>query len=485
MSTHKKGTLQYLENEKRTLFLKRAEQLTSKTVVFLDEERSEVTGLVESYRGSSLYYYDPASEQYYPDKLGILDYQAFTYDLSLVCMVYCLSGQFDKAERILRVLEKNFLIEKNGNKGLLNSYLITDFAGTIDEDALVMGIDGDRIHVGPNMWIALSALHYNAITETNTFLPFVLEIARWAYEMPHFAFADGSRGAVCMGSGWGPDWSTVYSTENIVDYYAVLQWLEEIYRKDSPLLEKIFRQKNFTADKISDEKQCLEKWLVSVGFNPEYQSFNCGYNEQGIDRTKALDTVSWGIAALGPARLEKWGIDPFKMVEFAEKNFHVRQRIAEVEIEGFDFTTEEYKDPNRMPVIWWEGTGQMILMYQVMAEYCQQKSDFVQMEKFQKKALRYLQEMDKMTSIAQLPHGMLPYTSIQPKDTEIVNTFFYGWEIPRGRDGQWVSSLASSLWRIVGMVGFNPLLREQKTMGMLKGMGIEIAQVLNSPGQLQ
>lgn len=473
------NTLQIFRREKSSLFFKRAYQLTTNTTSFLDEKRSDITGLVESYHGSSTFYYDCASEEYYPDKIGILDYQAFTYDLSLVCMVYCLDNQFEKASQILDVLQTNFAIEKNGYKGLLNSYLITDFDMSTGEEGLKMGIDGDRIHVGPNMWVALAALHYDELTTTRTFLPFVLDIAHWAYDLPHFTFPDGSRGVASMGSGWGPDWSFVYSTENIIDYYAVLNWLEEVYTKDFNA-QKVFRQKDFDIDKIVSEKSCIEKWLVSVAFNSEYQSFNCGYNEQGVDKTKALDTVSWGIAALTPDKLLKWGMDPFKMVEFAERNFLVRQQVDEIEIEGFDFTSVEYKDPKRTPVIWWEGTGQMILMYQVMAEFCQRQGDIVNMNKFRRKALRYLQEMDKMSAIAQLPQGVLPYTSIQPKDKEIVNTFFYGWEIPRGNEGRWVSSLASSLWRIIGMTGFNPLVREQKTVGLLREMGIELVQVLSN-----
>jgi hypothetical protein len=88
--------------------------------------------------------------------------------------------------------------------------------------------------------------------------------------------------------------------------------------------------------------------------------------------------------------------------------------------------------------------------------------------------MQYLAEMDKMSRMARLPNGVLPYTSIQPKDTEVVNTFFYGWEIPRGKNGQWVTSLASTMWRVIASVGFNPLVSEQRTIGMLQDLNTKM-----------
>lgn len=454
-------------------YVEKLMQADKETLTFLNKERSAVTGLVESFHGSSPYYYDPASEQYYPDKVGILDEQGFTYDLALVIMVYALNGHFDKARKILSVLEKNFPVEKNGYIGLFNSYVITDF-DTWGEDILKMGIDGDRIHVGPNMWVAMAALQFNKITGSHEFLPFALEISKWAYNLPHFKFPDGSRGPASMGSGWGPDWSTVFSTENVIDNYAVLKTLEEVYIGADEKIRKIFEQKKFGWTEILLEKASIIKWLKEVGFNPQYQSFNCGYNENGVDKTKALDTVSWGIAAISPAELIKWGIDPFKMIEFAENNFMIEQTISGEAIKGFDFTDEKYKDPNRARLIWWEGTGQMVLAYQIMADYCQQTGDTDRMVEYQNKALIFSREMGKMAKITGLPSGTLPYTSIQPKDTEIINTFSYGWEIPRGLNGQWVSSLSSTLWRVIGVSGFNPLDSRQNTFGMLYRLGTEM-----------
>ncbi len=462
----------------KNYYLEKLNTLDHKVLSFLERQRNQGTGLLESFHGSSNYYYDEASQQYYAQKAGLLDQQAFTYDLALAVIVYVINGQNKKADDILAVLKDNFFVEKNGYIGLLNAYQTSEF-DVWGQDNLLMGVDGDRIHVGPNMWVAMASLQYDRLSHTAKYLDFAIAIAKWAYGLPHFRFADGSRGAVSMGSGWGPDWSTVYSTENIIDNYAVLQMLEELYKTADEQEKSIFAANKFGLKEIQYEKQCIKNWLLRVGFNKNYQSFNCGYNEKGVDQTKALDTVSWSITALGPEVLVSWGLNPVKMIQFAEENFLVQQEINGEMIEGFDFTDEQGKDKNRPRLIWWEGTGEMVLAYQVMADYSQRQGNPARAEAYQEKALRFLMAMERMNEQAGLPEGVLPYTSIQPKDREVLNTFFYEWEIPRGRGGRWVSALSSTLWRILGMTGFNPLVHEQRTAGLLKHTSEEMRAKAN------
>lgn len=452
---------------KESIYLQSLIDLDRSILLHLNKQSNSSTGLVESYQGTSTCYFDDASQQYYQQEEGQLDKQAFTYDLSLAVMMYTINKQNKRAERIMRILKNNFYSVKNGYTGLLNSYRTSEF-DIWGEDMLLAGIDGDRIHVGPNMWVALAALHYDQVNHTNKYLGFAIDIARWAYDLPHFKFSDGTRGAVSMGSGWGPDWSKVYSTENVIDNYAVLIMLEQVYLQANSHDQQLFKTHNLSLKNIQYEKKCIKKWLSKVAYNRQYQSFNCGYNELGKDTTKALDTVSWSIAAIGPEELVEWGLDPVKMIQFAEDNFQVQHTINGVSIAGFDFTDEKGKDPKRPRLIWWEGTGQMIIAYQVMAEFCQRNRAFGKASEYQEKAIRFLAEMKKMNDLAGLPEGVLPYTSIQPGDKEVLNTFFFGWEIPRGENGQWVSSLSSTVWRVFGLSGFNPLTLEQKTIGKLQ-----------------
>lgn len=455
------------EDPRGNIYLQSLIDLDRSILLHLNKHSNPSTGLVESYQGTSGCYFDEASQQYYKQKDGLLDQQAFTYDLALAVMMYTINKQNDRAEQILRILKNNFYSLKNGYSGLLNSYRTSEF-DIWGEDTLLAGIDGDRIHVGPNMWVALAALQYDRINHTNKYLSFAIDIARWAYDLPHFKFADGTRGVASMGSGWGPDWSTVYSTENVIDNYAVLNMLEQIYRQEQGRVQELFDTRKLSLKKIKYEKACIKKWLLKIAYNRQYQSFNCGYNEFGADTTKALDTVSWSIAAIGPDELVRWGLDPVKMIQFAEDNFLVQHEINGISISGFDFTDEKGKDPKRPRLIWWEGTGEMVVTYQVMAEFCRRNLALSQAEEYEEKAIRYLAEMNKMNALAKLPKGVLPYTSMQPGEREVINTFFFGWEIPRGKNGQWVTALASTVWSVFGLSGFNPLVADQKTIGELQ-----------------
>ncbi len=441
--------------------------LNKSVLLHLDKHSNQTTGLVESFQGTTGYYFDDATKRYYQQKEGLLDQQAFTYDLALAVIMYTINDQKSKADQILRILKNNFYAVKNGYTGLLTSYRITSF-DIWGEDALLAGIDGDRIHVGPNMWVALAALQYDQVNHTHKYLKFAIDIARWAYNLPHFRFPDGSRGAVSMGSGWGTNWSKVYSTENVIDNYAVLTILEQIYQQDPGKYQQLFEQRKFGLKKIRYEKACIKKWLLEIVYSRQNKLFHCGYNESGVDTTKALDTVSWSIAAIGPEEMIRWGLDPFKMIKCAEDNFLVQHDINDIAISGFDFTDEKGKDPKRSRLIWWEGTGQMVITYQVMAEFCRRNQAPDQAAEYEEKAFRYIAEMNKMNELAKLPKGILPYTSIQPRDREIINTFFFGWEIPRGKNGQWVTALSSTIWRVFGLSGFNPLVKEQKTSGGLQ-----------------
>ena len=97
-----------------------------------------------------------------------------------------------------------------------------------------MGGDGDRMHAGPTLWVAIAALNHAKLVRNTRYLEFVLDIVDWCRsELAYFRFPDGERGGISMGMGWGPDWNKIFSTEHNVDYFSVLQMLHEIY-KESP-----------------------------------------------------------------------------------------------------------------------------------------------------------------------------------------------------------------------------------------------------------
>jgi len=447
------------KKEYREAFLSPALQkdyykIMMQTVRFFDHQQSAVNLLIESFRGSSTYSYDMFTQAFCTGKEGSLDAQSFTYDGAVAALSFLMAGQATKAERILRVYRQEFYYVKVDAIGLYNSYRtdmpLNRYGG------LTPGIDGDRTHLGPTMWVAIAALQYTAVTGDLHYLSLAIDMATWARQLNHYRFADGQKGGVCMGFGWGPDWSQVYSTENNVDYYAVLCLLKEIYSRGDHKVKNIYENKNLTPQAMATEMNGLDRWFKEVVYDPGKNAFHCGYNENGVDTTAALDTISWTIAALGPKKLDDMGINPFLLMNYAEKSFKVFNRIGEQKVEGFDFTNATgRKSPVR--VIWIEGTGFQTVTYQLMARYAAKLGLAKKADEYLQKAVKYSDEMEKVSRAAHLIEYALPYVARRLGEKEILTTFNDDWEIPRGNKGQWVASSSSTAWRLFALMGFNPL----------------------------
>jgi hypothetical protein len=423
------------------------------TLKFLDSQSSKVTGLVESFRGTSRFAFDVMTRAFCYGKGGVLDCQSFTYDSAIAALVYTLSGQTHKTEKILDAYQKEFYRDKNEFPGLCNSYR-TDKA---DDQGLVMGIDGLMIHAGPAMWIAMSAIHYTAITGDPKYLGFTIDIAKWAQQLKHWQFEDGQKGGISMGYGYQPpDWSLVYSTENNADYYAVLCMLKELYVTGDKDIRKVYEQRNYGLDVIEREMNGLERWMKDIAYNPLEKAFYCGYNEKGAQATPALDTVGWTIAAFGPEKLQKMGIDPFCLMDYAESHFLVKSNISGELVEGFDFTDREGRT-NPLRLVWMEGTGIQAVAYQIMSRYAESIGRDGKAEEYRLKAAKFSDQLEKAANAIKLNNNALPYTSKRAAEKEVIFVYDGEWEVPRGNKGQWVASVSSTVWRYFAMSGFNPL----------------------------
>ena len=424
-----------------------------RTASFYDRQTSSVNGLVESYRDTSNYSYDLFSGKFILGSKGVLDAQAFIYDSSIASLSYILSGQNKKAENLFRIFQKEFFVSKGDNIGLCNAYR-TDFQRT--RWGLRHGIDGNRVHLGPNMWIAIAILQYTAITGKTDFLPFVIYMVKWAREIKHYNFSDGEKGGPSMGYGWQPpDWSTVYSTENVIDYYAVLRMLKYIYKHSNKNVVALFDRVNYGVRDIDEEMTNIERWLTKLIFDKNKGTFNMGYNSHGVDRTDALDAVSWAISAVSPKRLDELGIDPYDMMQFADDNYLVTDTIDDVEIKGYDFTNQQGRRKNYR-MIWFEGTGFHTTALQTMSRYAKKMGRVELSEKYKEQAIETLANIEKASNKLNLIDKSLPYTSKKPKDKQIYTTFANEWEIPRGKNGAWVASSSSTGWYLIAASAFNP-----------------------------
>ncbi|MCL1972515.1 MAG: hypothetical protein FWG57_05955 [Endomicrobia bacterium] len=429
---------------------------------FFDRQTSGVNGLVESFRGSSIYSYDMFTRAFIYGKNGALDGHSFTYDGAVAALAYLVCVQPKKAADILKVYQKEFYCIKNDKYGLFNSYR-GDKEGT--KWGLVIGVDGDRMHVGPTVWIAIAALQYTAITGKLDFLPLVIDICKWTENVEHYKFPNGQRGAVSMGYGWGPDWSKVYSTENIISHYALLKMMKEIEALKNDEIKEIFAKKKYTLQDINKEIFAIERWMMEVVYDKNKKTFNMGMNEKGVDAVDALDTVSWAIPALTPQRLAEMGVDPYHLMLFADKEFMVEDKMGTdgIVIKGYDFTNYKGRQKN-YKMVWFEGTGFHIAAMQVMSRYAESKGDKKKADYFKQKAKFFMNEMAKASAAGELIDGSLPYTTKKPGDKQTFTTFRLEWEIPRGRKGQWVSSAASTGWHIIALSAFDPLGFDKKNV---------------------
>ena len=123
---------------------------------WLVKQTNPDTGLLESFR--------PTSDMR-------LEYQGSTYDQAVAGLAYLLLGDQDKAGAIL-----DFYKSKWQGKGFSNFYLTTTGSTGIES----------TVHLGPNIWIALLALHYDRITGKNKYRSLAEDIVKWAMKLPHY-----------------------------------------------------------------------------------------------------------------------------------------------------------------------------------------------------------------------------------------------------------------------------------------------------------
>lgn len=388
----KKKVTTQIKEEAKQLGIKK--QLVSEKVIagmydWIKNRQDLARGLILSYEGDS--------------SLGRV---SFTYDQALAVFVFLNFKDLDRAEKILDFYLKRI----NKDKMIYNGYF-TD-GGVFEYVA----------HSGPQAWIGLAALNYINETGNNRYLNLAIEVANFLIKMQ-----DEEGGIV---GGPENDW---YSTEHNLDAYA---FFDLLYKQT-----KNIKYKN-TAEKI-------KKWISKYSYTDHKIPINRGKG----DATIATDTYTWSITALGLEKLYSMGMDPEEILEFAEKNCKVtvnfKYKNREVTVEGFDFA--KTKHVGRGGVVSGEWTAQMILAYEVMADYFKNR-DNEKYHKYLKKAHFYFNQLQKMTIISLSRAGRvepcLPYAS-----APYVNTG-HGWRTPRGRR---TGSLASTAYFLIAYQGYNPL----------------------------
>jgi len=337
---------------------------------------------------------------------------AFIYDQALTIEAYTYFGDFERAKKTLDFFDKK---AQRINARFANAYYAND--GSPAEFT---------VHAGPNLWMGIAALQYVKKTGDRYYLKLAEDIAKGMISLQNQDSEGGLRG--------GPD-VTWYATEHNLDGYAFFNMLYQLTNKAEYLNAR---------DKILN-------WLLKHTYAKSEIPIMRGKG----DSTIATDTYAWSIAAIGPEKLKKIGMNPDKIMEFAEDNCkaeveYCRPDGKSIKIKGFDFAPERHSA--RGGVVSSEWTAQMVLSFKIMADFYRKNANIAKAKDYQDKYAYYLAELGKMIISSPSPSGQgqgcLPYATQEMVDTG------HGWITPKGNS---TGSLSATAYAIFAYYGYNPL----------------------------
>ena len=337
---------------------------------------------------------------------------AFIYDQSLVAQAYTNFSDFERAQKIFDFFNRK---AKRQDGQFFNAYYVND------------GQPAEYIvNSGPNIWLGIAIMHYTHKTQDRNYLKLAEEIASAIINLQDQDPDGGIRG------GPNVEW---YSTEHNLDAYAFFNMLYKITGKPIYLEAR---------DKVLN-------WLVRYTYDKVELPIKRGKG----DSTIATDTYAWSIAAIGPQKLEELGMNPDRIVEFAEQNCSVvvsytRPGGQAIKIKGFDFAPQRHVA--RGGVVSSEWTAQMVIAFKIMSDFYYKKSMVAKARTYALKADEYLSGLGNMIISSPSPSGQgescLPYATADFVDTG------HGWLIPKGKS---TGSLAGTTYTLFAYYNYNPL----------------------------
>ena len=386
-------TEEFLALDKRKANLEKAN--FDKMYQWLKVHQNPATGLVMSFEGDSN-----------------VSGWAFTYDQSLVAQAYAHFSDFERVRRILDFFNRK---AKRQDGQFFNAYYVNN--GNPAEYV---------VHSGPNIWLGIAIVQYTKKSKDTSYVRLAEEIASRIIDLQNKDKDGGIRG--------GPDveW---YSTEHNLDAYAFFNMLYEITGKA----------------RYQEAAERVLNWLVRYTYGKTELPVKRGKG----DSTIATDTYAWSIAAIGPEKLEKLGMNPDKIMEFAEENCRaevsfVRPKGQSVKIKGFDFAS--LRHVARGGIVSSEWTAQMVMAYKIMADFYNKKGMTTKAAAYSAKANEYLLNLSNMIISSPSPSGQgescLPYATLDYVDTG------HGWFTPKGKS---TGSVAGTAYTLFAYYNYNPL----------------------------
>lgn len=374
--------------------------------LWLKAHQSPSTGLVSSFEGD----------------VGIVKDWAFIYDQALIITAYLLFDDVDGAKEVLNFFQRNL---KDDFQGFHNGYYYD--SGDVSEWT---------VHCGPNIWLGIAIMQYANRTGDYYYLPMARKIADWLITVQDKDPKGGLKG--------GPEFSW-FATEHNLDAYAFYDMLVQVTGEEKYVIAK---KKVFS-------------WLREYALMPDGKDHKAPPINRGRgDSTIATDTYAWGLAAIGPKLLDEIGMDPEKIMNFAEEHCmadidYIRPSGMKVNVKGFDFS--KAANMPRGGLVSPEWTSQMIISFRMLSDFFSEKEDYVKAGYYREKSEIYLSELNKLIisspSAKGQGEGCLPYATLPNVDTG------HGWLTPHGES---TCSVAGTAYGIMAIKRFNPLMFEFK-----------------------
>lgn len=335
---------------------------------------------------------------------------AFTFDQALAVQAYTNFSDFERARKILDF----FMRRAESKAGLFfNAYSLSGGHPL-----------GEAAYSGPSIWLGIAVMQYSRKSQDNRYRGLAETIAR---SLVSLQGADGSFPG-------GPDiaWRLI---EHNLDGYAFFTMLSQ----------------TTSNPEYAQAKERVLAWLTA--------NINT-LNDPGIirekgDATIVADTHLWAVVALGPEKLEALGINPERIVEFAEENFvsevtYTRPEGQTIKIRGFDFAVQQHAA--RGGVVFPEWTAQAVIAFQALSDFYFKKGLIAKARSYEIKADEYLSQLGNMIISSPSPAGQgescLPFATHDFVDTG------HGWVTPKGKS---TGSLSATAYTLFAYYKYNPL----------------------------
>lgn len=270
------------------------------------------TGLVDSYEGDN-------------NKV------AYTYDQACSIIAFLCEGDITRSKKIL---DKMTSIQ-NG-EGSWNDAYYADTAAPVSTWRIC----------GGSMWMIIAINYYTAATGDMSYISAAQKCADWLLELQDINTASDKYGSISGGltdSGTKLTWA---STEHNFDAYSALNNLGEILQNQT----------------YKDRAKLVYNWLVNKMWDENAGRFYTGYN----DYSEYLDPQSWSIVTIGLTGPS--GQDFKRSINWANSKMRISKQYNGQTIEGLDYDATIIGTSGG---IWFEGTEQMSLIYELLGDAAQ------------------------------------------------------------------------------------------------------------------